>query len=384
MLLRSSSTPVLGSLLSSSESPNRDFENSSSNNNKHPSSSDHTLKKISFSHGGLPNFRTFSCNSSPVSHAVVAFSDFHGEPNSASSSSFRRAQSDGNLEGLAASSCDFDDFHTTKPLSRASRRPSMSVLKTIPSFSFYNSRGEPEDEEEEEDEDKVEQEKEEDLGQRDGLLERTVTVGDSITAAVGSDDFYFGNNGNMGFVLEEKEKELVSPPLYLARGIGIDVGVLGGGAGGGSGGHGSGGFSPDELGKGGGREGSQIEEYYKRGVEENPYNPLFLRNYAQFLYESKGDLQGAEEYYSRAILIDPTDGEIMSQYAVLLWKLYRDQDRASSYFERAVQAAPQDSHVLAAYASFLWETEDEEESSLPQDLTDVASWNSGVVASAIV
>jgi len=96
-------------------------------------------------------------------------------------------------------------------------------------------------------------------------------------------------------------------------------------------------------------------------VEENPGNPLFLRNYAQFLYQSKGDLHGAEEYYSRAILADPADGEIIARYANLVWELHRDHKKAASYFERAVQATPQDCHVLAAYAKFLWETEGDEE-----------------------
>ncbi|KAI8566546.1 hypothetical protein RHMOL_Rhmol02G0049000 [Rhododendron molle] len=108
-------------------------------------------------------------------------------------------------------------------------------------------------------------------------------------------------------------------------------------------------------------KGGKIEDYYKRRVEENPSNPLFLRNYAQFLHQSKGDLQGAEEYYSRAILADPADGEIISQYASLVWELHRDHNKAESYFERAVQATPQDSHVLAAYAKYLWETQGYEE-----------------------
>ncbi|CAN1144872.1 hypothetical protein LINPERPRIM_LOCUS16865 [Linum perenne] len=103
------------------------------------------------------------------------------------------------------------------------------------------------------------------------------------------------------------------------------------------------------------------EEYYKRMVEENPNSALVLRNYAQFLYQSKGDLQGAEEYYSRAILADPGDGEIMSQYAKLVWEVHHDQEKASSYFERSAQASPADSQVLAAYASFLWETEEDDD-----------------------
>jgi hypothetical protein len=28
-----------------------------------------------------------------------------------------------------------------------------------------------------------------------------------------------------------------------------------------------------------------VEEYYKKMVQQNPGNPLFLRNYAQFLYQ---------------------------------------------------------------------------------------------------
>ncbi|XP_050218044.1 uncharacterized protein LOC126668873 [Mercurialis annua] len=106
-----------------------------------------------------------------------------------------------------------------------------------------------------------------------------------------------------------------------------------------------------------------FEEYYKKRVEEHPTNSLVLRNYAQFLYQSKRDLQGSEEYYSRAMLADPDDGEIKSQYAKLVWEVHRDGDKASSYFEQAVQASPQNSHVLGAYARFLWETEEDEEDS---------------------
>lgn len=110
-------------------------------------------------------------------------------------------------------------------------------------------------------------------------------------------------------------------------------------------------------------EGANIEDYYKKMVEDNSSNPLFLKNYAQFLYQSKGDLKSADDYYSRAILADPQDGEIILQYANLVWELYRDHGKASCYFERAVEAAPEDSHILAAYARFLWETDDGDEDS---------------------
>lgn len=145
----------------------------------------------------------------------------------------------------------------------------------------------------------------------------------------------------------EQEERSVSPQLHLAAGLGVGVaGTVGGSIGTAE----------------GPRFGGIVEDYYKRKLKENPSNPLFLRNYAHFLSQSKGDLQGAELYYSRAMLADPGDGEVISQYAKLMWELHHDQHKASQYFERAVQAAPGDSHVLAAHAKFLWETDDEEPS----------------------
>ncbi|OIW13128.1 hypothetical protein TanjilG_32109 [Lupinus angustifolius] len=102
------------------------------------------------------------------------------------------------------------------------------------------------------------------------------------------------------------------------------------------------------------------EDDFKKMVDENPNNPLFLKKYAQFLFQSKGDLQAAHDYYSRAIIADPIDGEMISEYARLEWKLHCDHEKASNLFEQAVQATPGNSNILAAYACFLWETEDEE------------------------
>ncbi|XXG89870.1 hypothetical protein AAC387_Pa12g1769 [Persea americana] len=333
MLLRSSSTPVLGSLLSpSSDSPNN-FE---TNKPHHPCSEN--LNKISFLNGGHSNFHPFSCNPSPISH---------------SPSGFRRARSDGNLEALAG---DVDDFHNSHP-PRSSRRPS-SVLETIPSFSIHNSRYVEEEEEEE-----GEEEEESKFIEVNGL-QRSITIGENITSIGG--DFSFSNEKGLGLVGIEQSGEIAfgtgieAPALFLARGLGIDVAdssstLIGGGGGGGSDNR------LADSGAGGG-DGSDIENYYKKMVEENPCNGLFLRNYGQFLYQTKGDLERAEEYYGRAILAEPSDGEILSQYAKLIWEHHHDQERASSYFEQAIQAAPSDSKVLAAYASFLWETEDDEES----------------------
>lgn len=158
-----------------------------------------------------------------------------------------------------------------------------------------------------------------------------------------------------------------APPLFLARGLGIDrigsglMNVGGGGA------------------WDGGREQSDMEMHYKKLVEEDPSNSLYMRNYAQFLYQVKGDLQRAEEYYSRAILAEPGDGQILAQYAKLVWELHEDEERASSYFEQAVHTAPQDSVVLAAYARFLWEA-DEGDGSVGRSQECIGSVHNGAIA----
>ncbi|XP_020260437.1 uncharacterized protein LOC109836828 isoform X3 [Asparagus officinalis] len=293
MLLRSSSTPILGTLLSSSSS------NESPNHHHHgPLDKATSLPSSSFSHPPKPSF------------------SFHSSPNQDPSTlGFRRAQSDGNLHSLLSSD------HKSNP-----------ALDTIPSFSMYSSIGQEEccDEEEEEE---------------DQFDEEGASAGFS----------FVGQSQNLNLVGDSRDNVGSSSalPLFLARGLGIDR--LGSGllsAGGGGRGNGS-------VSNGYGGGGSDIEVYYKRMVDENPSNALFLSNYAQFLYQTKGDAQRAEEYYSRAILAEPGDGEILSQYAKLVWELHRDIERASSYFEQAVRASPSDSsHVLGAYASFLWETED--------------------------
>ncbi|XP_043717929.1 uncharacterized protein LOC122665860 [Telopea speciosissima] len=105
----------------------------------------------------------------------------------------------------------------------------------------------------------------------------------------------------------------------------------------------------------------QLQQHYERIIEDNPGNPLMLRNYARYLYKVKEDYRKAEEFYCRAILAEPNEGEVLSEYAKLRWEIYRDKERAANYFARSVQASPQNCHVRAAYASFLWDTEESED-----------------------
>lgn len=336
MLLRSSSTPLLGSLHSESPSSHhRHYHQSDLTPNQTPSSIHHSYSKLSCSHGGYQNFnKSLYPSNSPISPSVSEISKLpsHG---------FRRAQSDGNLEGLVKVSADevVDEFSLSKPSKMLGRKPPKSFLETIPSFSIHNSRELHSDDDDEGDED-------DDFD----YISRLDSLG-SISV-----------KGEMSYVSQNSKIEIVGgrEEMYLARGLGVaDIGCIDDGDRGIGGG---GGYRPVAFDRDSGdSQGFHIEEHYKKMIEENPGNSLFLRNYANFLYKTKKDLKGAEEYYSRAILADPSDGEILSQYAKLIWELHRDTDRATSYFERAVQAASSDSHIHAAYANFLWEIEDEED-----------------------
>ncbi|KAK6937727.1 hypothetical protein RJ641_031235, partial [Dillenia turbinata] len=363
MLLRSSSTPVLGSLLSSfADTPNNITETNNTINHLPTTTIHQCHKRLSFHQSGS---LSLSCSSSPISPSIADLSNSRG----GGLKGFRRAQSEGNLDGLASASCDGnDELHQRNTPQKISRKPNLSVLQTIPSFSLYHSRNASEHDEEEdgdydEEEEESEEIEEEEENYKMSLVEERVLMNEFRSFEVGEEQ-----------------------PMYFAKGLVVTVGS-GGFGGGGGGGRGHGGdFTPGNFGgESGGGDGHDLEEYYRRTVEENPGNPLLLRNYAQFLRQSKQDLEGAEEFYSRAILVDPQDGEILSQYARLVWELHHDQDRASSYFERAVQAAPNDSHVHAAYANFLWETEDDrDEDNASNDFDSMPSFlQKGSIASAM-
>ncbi|CAA7398939.1 unnamed protein product [Spirodela intermedia] len=365
MLLRSSSTPILGSLLASSSCSSPYFSESPGHgtgcNPLERTHSDTIHGKLSFPHGGAAHNHGHN-----HSHPLNA-SSFHGfslqlsnpptaspaEPHPGAPVGFRRVQSEGNLKEMAVA--DLHDEHrrpSNLPQPNKSHRRPPPVLETIPSFSVYSSRfdgryGEAVVEEEEDELD------EEEMSEESPTTHRNV-VGE------------FFSSGEKGKVVMKTGGEPGVSPLFLARGLGLEFGdtasglILGiGDSGGGIGGGGGAGGRSLLVDSSGSQ--SDMEAYYKKMVEEDPGNSLLLRNYAQFLYKSKGDLQRAEEYYSRAMLAEPGDGEVLSQYAKLMWELHHDRERASGYFEQAVQAAPQDSHVLASYAGFLWEAEEDED-----------------------
>lgn len=289
MMIRSSSTPVLGSLLSSfSETPNHHHHHNSDPyaTLKHPPTASH--QKLSFHHSGPLNYAQLSINSSPISPAISDLSV-------GNNNGFRRAQSEGNLEGLIANDhCKSDDEFSTipkPPKKFISRRPNWSHLETIPSFHSHKARNRYEDDiDSEEEEENEGSEREELEGTNGGCFENSME----------GEEKYMGvrnralNVEKQSMGLDEEIRLLVKehsgPEMYLARGLGVDsfdIG-FGGGSHHNNGGSGSGGGGGGGCGAGGGSgEGNRpgVEEYYKRLVEENPGNPLCLRNYAQFLYE---------------------------------------------------------------------------------------------------
>lgn len=347
MLLRSSSTPVLGSLIPPL-----------------PPSDIHRDKegKANFSSENANQFYFHSASSHINTHSSLDTFSVEEDKEAIPPSNFRRVQSESDLRSLSRGSdapakvvpetvfqgSSFDNYQQTssnRPWSRrVTAQKRLPLLKSTPSFSCYCEE-EAEDERLEYDNDS-------------GMVESQLQ------------EFSFENEAMGGIVgrmkdpyTSERVEEMISAaPMFMARGLGLDVidpqtdiGGSGGNSswkgistGGSSGGDGFG-AGPDN-----------IEEHYQRMLEENPGNSLILRNYAQFLYESKS-FPKAEEYYSRAILAQPDDGELLAQYAKLIWELHRDEERASTYFEQAVQASPEDCNVAAAYASFLWDTDTEEQ-----------------------
>ncbi|XVE79432.1 hypothetical protein DITRI_Ditri14bG0058200 [Diplodiscus trichospermus] len=95
---------------------------------------------------------------------------------------------------------------------------------------------------------------------------------------------------------------------------------------------------------------------YQTGLSQEPNNPLFLANYAQFLYLVAHDYDRAEKYFKKAIEVEPADAEAYSKYANFLWRVKNDLWAAEETFLEAIAADPSNSCYAANYAHFLWNT----------------------------
>jgi hypothetical protein len=216
MLVRSTSTPVLGAL--------------------HPSGCHSPAVSVSSTSVHFPESPASAYHPPAISCHLSGGSD-HDR--------LRRTSSEGNLAGRAAA----DDHHLPLlPSGKCVRRPA-PPLETIRSSRTRDASTDEEEEDEAYAEDR---------------------------------ELSFGQFNSVGSSAYSRAEH----PLFLARGLGIDrlssdQLSADGGIGGGEGGGGSSSVTFD--GNGGDRSG--IEMHYKKMIEEDPCNGLFLRNYAQFLYQ---------------------------------------------------------------------------------------------------
>lgn len=229
MLVRSASTPVLGALHPSGPSGCH-------------SPAIHFAESPATAHHHHPP--AISC------HLAGSASDH--ERSRGASAGMRRTSSEDNLASLSGRG---DDHHLLPPSGKCGARARPTPLETIQSFT--GRRASSTDDEDEEDDDEFEAEADLNFGQFS----------------------FLGGGGGSTYSQEH--------PLFLARGLGIDrlgSGLLGSDIGGFGGSDGGGSNLVTTGGNGGDRSG--IEMHYKKMIEEDPCNGLFLRNYAQFLYQA--------------------------------------------------------------------------------------------------
>lgn len=276
MLLRSSSTPFLGSLLSSiSESPSNHPE-LHGNALKHAPSPIHNNccnAKLSCVNGGSQRL----CKSVMASPSP-SFSENKGTPQPGF---LRRVQSEGNLEELTNALYNMDDFSTPNQYTkRSAKKANFSSLEPIPASSPHHKLGAIGDYSYEEEHEEYSDQELDEEGNINPFTVENYFVFEEMRQSMNS----------YGTMQEKKNLSsygTVEGKMYLASGIGISGGFVDVGGGGGFGGRGGGGSSyrPVDFGRDGGRNrGLDLEEHYKRMLEGSPGNPLFLRNYAQFLH----------------------------------------------------------------------------------------------------
>ncbi|KAJ8443968.1 hypothetical protein Cgig2_020814 [Carnegiea gigantea] len=321
MILRSASIPILSSLLPThTESPIHSGCFTSPKHSALTSSKKCPPKKrvsLNQTRRSNPITPTSSCtiSTSPSIKKEIPPSPSNVKLNSR----IQRAQSEGNLAGLASAACkSFDEFTSPIPTKKFPCKPHCSGLRPIPAF---NENGISEDDQEEE-------EGQEKIDKVERLTVESQKAEDSCLSL----EMAYMKSKGLGNITHVENESACSKMHLAGEVLGSTIpGELDGGKGGGNRG------DNDRTCFGNnGRGWTDIKEHYRK---------------------MSNDLKGAEEYYARAILADPGDGQTLSRYAQVIWDLHRDEDRASSYYQRALQAAPADCEVLASHASFPWETQ---------------------------
>lgn len=102
------------------------------------------------------------------------------------------------------------------------------------------------------------------------------------------------------------------------------------------------------------------QESLEQSLGTEPYHPLLLANYAQFLYVVRRDNPRAEHFFRRALIADPGDGEVLGRFATFMWLAQHNYVEAESAYRAAIALDPSNPHYSGSYAHFLWHAPSEE------------------------
>ena len=79
---------------------------------------------------------------------------------------------------------------------------------------------------------------------------------------------------------------------------------------------------------------------------------IYLGSYAEFLEETRRDVNRAEDLYQRILTLNPEDSMALGNYAVLLHRIRKNYKEAEKYYELAVNLYPSHATILVKYGNF--------------------------------
>jgi Tfp pilus assembly protein PilF/MinD-like ATPase involved in chromosome partitioning or flagellar assembly len=95
------------------------------------------------------------------------------------------------------------------------------------------------------------------------------------------------------------------------------------------------------------------ELFYQRALEVERKDANILGNYAGFLWNVRGDHNGAEVLYRKALEVDSEHANNLGSYANLLWNVRGDHDGAEALYKKGLEIDPKHVPILGSYALFL-------------------------------
>ncbi|MHB8576203.1 MAG: tetratricopeptide repeat protein [Dehalococcoidia bacterium] len=95
------------------------------------------------------------------------------------------------------------------------------------------------------------------------------------------------------------------------------------------------------------------EAEHRDRIRARPTDPEGYSNYGSFLWNTKGDSDGAEAQYRKALQIKPDCANALGNLALVIWHDRGDMDEAERYFREALIADPRQALHRNNYAVFL-------------------------------